>query len=269
MLEGIDISHWETANDWNAVKASGVRFVYLKATQGEKSVDRCFHKYRLACQTVGLPWGAYHFYDFRLYADSQAKHFINTVGRSSTETRGMLPPVIDLEPFTIWQDGERKQAEFPRRLPLLNSLQTLLEALKKAYGSALLYTNPAMLKRLVPLPDWLLATPLWIAHYTPACQPWIAPFKNWLFWQYSDAGEVPGIHGAVDKDRFNGDEEDLVGWVDLPGAAIPPVNRTSARFSGVCRDSSGAVSFSELLRGTPCLQGTGARRAGLRQHCGL
>ena len=61
MLEGIDISHWETVSDWPAVKAVGVRFVYLKATQGEKSVDRCFHKYRLACQTVGLAVGCLSF----------------------------------------------------------------------------------------------------------------------------------------------------------------------------------------------------------------
>ena len=32
----------------------------------------------------------------------------------------MLPPAVDLEPFTIWQDGERKVAELPARLPLLS-----------------------------------------------------------------------------------------------------------------------------------------------------
>jgi lysozyme len=216
MLEGIDISHWETVHDWPAVKRSGVRFVYLKATQGDKSVDRCFHKYRLACQTAGLPWGAYHFYDYRLNAGVQAGHFIATVGQGKTETYRMLPPAIDLEPFTVWQDGERRVVELPSRLPLLSALKTLIETLQSAYGCCLLYTNPATLKRLAPLPDWLAATPLWIAHYTSLHQPRIAPFKQWLFWQFSDAGEVPGIRSAVDKDRFNGDEGDLVGWVENP-----------------------------------------------------
>ena len=209
MLEGIDISHWETVQDWPAVKKSGICFVYLKATQGEKSVDRCFHKYRLACQTVGLAWGAYHFYDYRYPAASQAKHLIDTIGPTPPETRGMLPPAVDLEPFTIWQDGERKVAELPARQPLLDSLRTLIDTLKTAYDSAMLYTNPAMLKRLAPLPEWLAETPLWIAHYTPATQPRITPFKNWLFWQYSDTGRVPGIFDAVDRDRFNGDEDEL------------------------------------------------------------
>ena len=86
MLEGIDISHWETVNDWPAVKAAGIRFVYLKATQAEKSVDRCFHKYRLACQTAGLPWGAYHFYDYRYPASPQVAHFITTVGWTAGRT---------------------------------------------------------------------------------------------------------------------------------------------------------------------------------------
>ncbi|MGA9397169.1 MAG: glycoside hydrolase family 25 protein [Anaerolineaceae bacterium] len=213
MLEGIDISHWETVHDWPAVKKSGVRFVYLKATQGERSVDRCFHKYRLACQTLGLAWGAYHFYDYRLHAGSQAGHFIATLGQTQAETQGMLPPVVDLEPFTIWQDGERKQAELPARLPLLNSLGILLEKLKSTYGRAMLYTNPAMLKRLAPLPGWLAEIPLWIAQYTAAREPRIAPFTRWLFWQYSDTGEIPGIHGAIDRNRFNGDESDLLSLV--------------------------------------------------------
>ena len=214
MLEGIDISHWETVTDWPAIKKSGVRFVYLKATQGEKSLDRCFHKYRLACQTAGLPWGAYHFYDYRYPAGTQAAHFITTVGWTPDELHGMLPPAVDLEPFTVWQDGERKRLELPARSPLLASLKSMIEGLQAAYGDCLLYTNPATLKRLAPLPDWLSAVPLWIAHYTRARQPRTAPFKNWLFWQYSDAGEVPGIRDAVDRDRFNGDEVELVGWVE-------------------------------------------------------
>jgi lysozyme len=197
MLEGIDISHWETVTDWPAVKGSGIRFVYLKATQGEKSVDRCFHKYRLACQTAGLAWGAYHFYDYRFNSAGQAEHFITTVGRKPS----------------VWQDGERRVAELPARLPLLNALRTLIDILNKAYGSALLYTNPAMLKRLAPLPEWLSETPLWIAHYTPARQPRIAPFKKWLFWQYSDAGRIPGIFDAVDRDRFNGNEAELADFI--------------------------------------------------------
>jgi lysozyme len=225
MLEGIDISHWETVTDWPAVKKSGIRFVYLKATQGERSLDRCFHKYRLACQTAGLAWGAYHFYDYRYPAAPQAQHFIATVGRSAPELRGMLPPVVDLEPFSVWQDGDRKLAELPARQPLLGSLQTLLNALKAGYGSAMLYTNPATLKRLAPLPGWLADTPLWIAHYTSLREPRIAPFKRWLFWQYSEAGEIPGIEGAVDRDRFNGDE------VDLEKMIIPKVGVRTANLN--------------------------------------
>jgi lysozyme len=197
-----------------AVKKSGVRFVYLKATQAEKSLDRCFHKYRLACQTAGLPWGAYHFYDYRCPVGTQAAHFIATVGKTPAETRGMLPPAVDLETFTVWQDGERRRLELPPRSPLLAALRSLIEGLGTVYGNCLLYTNPATLKHLAPLPDWLLATPLWIAHYTPAHQPRITPYRNWLFWQYSDAGDIPGIREAVDRNRFNGDEIDLVGWVE-------------------------------------------------------
>ena len=53
-VEGIDISHWETVNDWPAVKKAGIRFVYLKATQGESmligvSTNTAWHARRSDC----------------------------------------------------------------------------------------------------------------------------------------------------------------------------------------------------------------------------
>ena len=32
-----------------------------------------------------------------------------------------------------------------------------------------------------------------------------SPWTTWTFWQYSATGTVPGISGAMDLDRFDGD----------------------------------------------------------------
>lgn len=32
--QGIDVSHWQGTINWNTVKANGVSFVYIKATEG-------------------------------------------------------------------------------------------------------------------------------------------------------------------------------------------------------------------------------------------
>jgi lysozyme len=41
-LKGIDISHWNGAIDFNAVKNDGINSVYIKATEGIDFVDSMF-----------------------------------------------------------------------------------------------------------------------------------------------------------------------------------------------------------------------------------
>ena len=50
-------------------------------------------------------------------------------------------------------------SSYRRGAHLLASLKSLIEGLQAAYGDCLLYTTPATLKRLAPLPDWLAADP--------------------------------------------------------------------------------------------------------------
>ena len=48
--------------------------------------------------------------------------------------------------------------------------------------------------------------PYWIAHYYVEKVEYEGP---WKFWQYTDAGRLPGITGYVDLDIFNGSLYDL------------------------------------------------------------
>jgi lysozyme len=45
--------------------------------------------------------------------------------------------------------------------------------------------------------------PLWIAHYTTAPQPIIpGGWKSWVFWQYTDRGQLYGVPGNLDINLF-------------------------------------------------------------------
>jgi lysozyme len=59
--------------------------------------------------------------------------------------------------------------------------------------------------------------PLWIANYTTKPQP-LVPANNWggngwMFWQYTENGSVAGVKGDVDRNRFQGSFEKLLGFV--------------------------------------------------------
>jgi lysozyme len=41
-VEGIDVSHWQGDVDWHAVKKSGRKFAFAKATEGRSMVDEKF-----------------------------------------------------------------------------------------------------------------------------------------------------------------------------------------------------------------------------------
>ncbi len=41
-LTGCDISHWDGAIDWPALKGGGINFVFVKATQGTTYIDPDF-----------------------------------------------------------------------------------------------------------------------------------------------------------------------------------------------------------------------------------
>src|SRR5690606_12923327 len=78
-IYGIDVSHHQGLLDWQRIKETGIAFAYVKATEGEDWVDRCFYYNWQQMAKAGIIRGAYHF--FRGHTDpiAQAQFFIKTV----------------------------------------------------------------------------------------------------------------------------------------------------------------------------------------------
>jgi lysozyme len=57
----VDLSHWDPADDYDAVKADGIVGVIYKATQGISYTDDTYGDQQHAAKVAGLLWGAYHF----------------------------------------------------------------------------------------------------------------------------------------------------------------------------------------------------------------
>src|SRR5215831_8627022 len=75
----LDISHWNTVSDWNAVRNAGIVGIIHKATEGTGYVDDQYSDYRKRALDVGLMWGAYHFANNK-NAKDQVDHFLSVTG---------------------------------------------------------------------------------------------------------------------------------------------------------------------------------------------
>ena len=186
-LLGIDVSHFQGAVNWQAVKAAGCVFAFAKATEGEGIVDPQFAANWAGMKAAGILRGAYHFYHAEQSAAAQAAHFLSNVQFEP----GDLPPVLDIEV----NDGVVGQ-------PLVGGVQEWLDAVEPVAGATpIVYTNAAFWD--AHFTDQFGQYPLWIAHYgvaapSPLPQGWTV----WTFWQYSASLNIAGI--TADHDYFNG-----------------------------------------------------------------
>jgi lysozyme len=195
-VQGIDVSHFQGRIDWAAVAQGGMKFAFIKATDGTAGdgtagIDPLFRANWNQARDAGLKRGAYHFFRAQQDSERQARNFLAAIEND----RGELPPVLDFELL----GGASAQAA-------IAASRRWMEIVEKAcQRKPMLYTGPAFWNTSLDSSSLLAEYPLWIAHYTTDTQPRVpSAWKQWTFWQYSEKGSVPGISGPVDRDCFNG-----------------------------------------------------------------
>ena len=104
---GIDVSHHQGDINWSSVSLSGIRFAYIKATEGdgtglsdpiaENALDSKFAFNAAAASQVGILAGAYHYArpDLNVNASAEADWFVSKA--SAYIGQGFLPPALDIE----------------------------------------------------------------------------------------------------------------------------------------------------------------------------
>ena len=58
-IAGIDVSHWEGDIDFREVKQAGIRFVYIKASEGTTDIDPDFERNYREARKARLKIGFY------------------------------------------------------------------------------------------------------------------------------------------------------------------------------------------------------------------
>lgn len=200
-VHGIDAARFQGQMNWRQVKRQGVKFAWLKATEGGDLIDPEFKANWRAAKRARVPVGAYHFYYFCTDPETQAKWFIKNVPR----LRGGLPPVLDLE----WNPFSPTCTLRPPATEVRQLVNRFINIVERHYKTkVVIYTAPefwghndvARLKREF----WLRST---AKHVEKRYNT-----KAWRFWQYTATGILDGVEKEVDLNCFNGTQAQWKQW---------------------------------------------------------
>ncbi|KXN69771.1 glycoside hydrolase family 25 protein, partial [Conidiobolus coronatus NRRL 28638] len=193
---GIDVSNYQPNVNWSAVKANGIEFAYIKATESTNYKNPEFSNQYAGATNAGIIRGAYH---FAQPSDSsgaaQANYFASNGGGWSAD--GItLPGALDLEAgchglsqaaMVNWiRDFSNTYHARTGRYPVIYTTTSWWQQCTGNNGS---FGNN---------------NPLWIASWSSSPGRLPAGWSFHTFWQYADKGPNPG-----DQDVFNGDKSGL------------------------------------------------------------
>lgn len=186
-VRGIDVSRWQGSPDWAKVARAGVKFAYIKASEGDSPVYSTVDNQYRGAWGAGLVAGLYHYAKPNLSAEANADAFAQQVNRLGA-VAGHLPPCLDLEEGTGHLSGWAKR--FVDRLRARTGCR-----------SVMVYSGASFFRDQIG-ESWMDdAIYLWIAHYgRPPGQPGYLSSRVSIH-QYSASGQIDGIAGDVDLNQ--------------------------------------------------------------------
>jgi len=216
----VDLSHWDPADDYDAVKADGIVGVIYKATEGQSYCDETYVQQQQAAKAAGLKWGAYHFADGS-NVDGQVANFM----------RFACPDPDEL--FCLdWEDNPSGNGKMS--LSQVKDWITQVETALGRPGECVLYGGNTIKEALGDgEDDFLAARRLWLCQY--GSEPVVPPnWPTYWLWQFTDGNYGPTPHsidgiGPCDINSYQGDPAQLIAeWatgraVTPPRPTLPPI----------------------------------------------
>ncbi len=256
VVPGIDVSYWQAGIDWPKVRAAGMRFVFIRASDGERYLDPTFSTNWEGAGKAGLLRGAYHFFRPSQSPERQAEIFLKVLRDAGATLE--LPAVLDLEVI----EGQTTERLIARTKTWLNNVEAALGR------KPMLYSNLSFLRTYFTVaggpPAWVNDHPLWIAWYPPTYTEGMTPplppgWFQWTFWQYSQTGRVNGINAAVDLDLFNGTLEELYRFANAQMTSTPVEHVIAEGDTFESIANKYGVTVRELVMANPQLLRVGER----------
>lgn len=191
-VNGFDISHYQSSVNFAGAYSSGMRFVYIKATEGTTYTDPSFSSHYTGATNAGFIRGGYHFaHPSSSAGATQANYFLAHGGGWSGD--GItLPGMLDLE-------GDCSGLSASAMVSWIKSFSDTYHSSTGRYP--VLYTSPSWWSTCTGNSGAFVSTnPLMMACWnaSPCTPPGGWPY--YTIWQYKDSNPYGG-----DSDQFNGD----------------------------------------------------------------
>ena len=188
---GIDVSSWQSNIDFKKVKKAGVEFVMIRIgfghnKKGELVIDKYFKNNIKNAKSAGLKVGLY-FYSYANTND-KAKEQVRWIIKNLNGEKLDLPIAFD------WEDWRSFNSYNMSLYDIKEVAKTFINECRKYNYDSVLYSSKYYLEQIWGVNEF----DTWLAHYTSKEK---SSYKgNYMMWQLSSRGKVPGISGNVDLD---------------------------------------------------------------------
>lgn len=189
MEYGTDLSMWNAVHDANAMRANGITYAWLKATEGVGYVDPTFLNKVRQLKAAGIVVGAYHFMRSGSVT-AQAAHFRQVAGDAGCLNAGALMPMADMEAADV-------------RVGANGYVSGFYDALRIEPMDC--YGNLDWWRNVLNFNAWGRRDILGhLAHYNgnPGNPAWT--YTRAAVHQHTDTGSIPGVAGNVDRNATMG-----------------------------------------------------------------
>ena len=139
-VQGIDVSYWQGDIDWAKARAAGMRFAFIKATEGGDHLDPKFLENWKRAKNAGVARGAYHFVYWCRPAQRAGAvvHAERTAGprRAAAGARSRVEQRLQDLPDKVSREAA------------LEKIKIMLDAMEAHTGKQpIIYTDPAVPSR--------------------------------------------------------------------------------------------------------------------------
>ena len=192
MIYGIDISKYNIVDDWNAVKASGKKFVFIRLgwinSDGSITKDEQFEFHYKNARAVGLDIGVY------IYSYLNDSKYSRVAARNTVK---MLEGKMITYPVAFDYEEYKISAKLSKSANTDICYEFLSEVQRLGYF-AMMYTYTSFVQSYLNI-ERLKPFAMWIADYRDPSGT-NCPYKgNWGIWQYKgNTGKCNGVSGACD-----------------------------------------------------------------------
>ena len=216
VMNGIDISKWQSGIDLSAVKAD---FVIVKATEGIGYVDKSCDTFFQKALSLGKKLGFYHFARPTNDPVREADFFYNNC-------RGYFGKGI---PILDWESGNTSDVAWAKRW------------LDRVYQLSGVKPVIYMSESVVNANNWSAVAAadygLWVAKYrdnnpdynysmaNAGARPKVKWWKFYCMWQWTSTGRLNGYSGNLDCDVFYGDGSTWDAYVGKSTSAAKPQSK--------------------------------------------